>query len=371
MIYKGVHSGRLERWLGIDTIERIQRDMKGWYGPPIHLLDVPGSVRITKDGDFIGPFEHGYFASAKDVLFSRMKNVIFKPKFDAHKFGAFASISDALSEMSGGKRQALNYGSIQKVGTAAGAIGGAVSLWYPGTMPAAGTVGTAAPGGVALTKANTGALAFTNPSGGDTTHLVGADVSASVVNTSLLLYDRLYSVTKTMASTATEAVTGVPTRYQSTTAGDPDYIGGNFLTIECRTVLPATAHNWTTCTYVDQDNSAATLPSVTGISSCAANRVDISVGWFAPLVSGGTGIKNLTQMQCSASVATGAIDFTIGHPIGFMTFPVANMIFPFDWLTNRDLAPRIFDDACLALMQMPQPASSACTFSGNIYIGQG
>ena len=114
------------------------------------------------------------------------------------------------------------------------------------------------------------------------------------------------------ASTATEAVTGVPTRYQSTTPGAHDYAGNNFLMIECRTALPATAHNWTTCTYTDQDgNTGATLPSVTGNSSNIINRLDQPVGtWFCPLASGDSGIKNLTQMQCSASVASGAIDFT-------------------------------------------------------------
>ncbi|WP_311965189.1 hypothetical protein, partial [Acinetobacter baumannii] len=58
-------------------------------------------------------------------------------------------------------------------------------------------------------------MAFDNPSSG-TLHLIGADFSASVANNAVMLYDRIFDVAKTMNSTATEAVTGVPTRYQST-----------------------------------------------------------------------------------------------------------------------------------------------------------
>jgi hypothetical protein len=71
-------------------------------------------------------------------------------------------------------------------------------------------------------------------------------------------------------------------------------------------------------------------------------------------------------MQCSASVATGVIWFMIGHPIGFMSFPVINSMMPFDWLTNRNQAPRVFDSACLALLEPMKPATTATTYTGMI-----
>ena len=54
-----------------------------------------------------------------------------------------------------------------------------------------------------------------------------------------------------MNSTATEAVTGVPTRYQSTTASAEDYIPEITSASSSwrHRALAATAHNWTTCTY--------------------------------------------------------------------------------------------------------------------------
>jgi hypothetical protein len=370
--HRSVHSGRLERWLGRDRIEQISRNMAGWYGPPINLSDCPGSVWVGKDGDFTGDFERGAFASAADSLADHLRALwkrAGKPVYLREPvFGAgFASISDALARASGGFSQQIN-GNVQKTGPT-GVVGVASSLWRMPGSPAVGGAGSAAPGGRALTDATTGAMQFTNPASG-TLHLVGADFSASIINNTLMLYDRIFDVAKTMASTATEAVTGVPTRYQSSTSTNADYAGGNFLFIEVGgTALAATAHNWTTCLYRNQagtDNQ--TLPSVTGNASAIVDRFDMPANtWFCPLASGDSGIMDLAQLQCSASVATGAINFVIGHPIGIMSFPVINTLMPFDWLTNRNQAPRIFDDAALALFEMPKPATTATVYTGMIY----
>jgi hypothetical protein len=147
-----------------------------------------------------------------------------------------------------------------------------------------------------------------------------------------------------------------------------DYIGGNFLFVQVGgTALAATAHNWTVCLYNDQANAASTLPSLTGNASAIVDRLDHPVAqWFAPLESGDNGIMKLTQMQCSAAVATGEIWFMIGHPLGFMSFPVINSMLPFDWLTNRNQAPRVFDNACLAFLEPLKPATGTTTYTGNV-----
>lgn len=368
---KHVHSDRLERWLGTQTVEQLSANFRDWYGPPVHLLDCPGSVRVTPGGDFIGPFEHGYAVSFHDAMRDRLRRIWHRLGTPHHGLlnAGFASISDALSRASSGYSQMLN-GNIAKSGPTK-VVGSCSSLWRVGTQPAAGGAGAAAPGGTAHTDANTGAMAFTNPSSG-TLHLVGADFSASVINNAIMVYDRLFSVAKTINSTATEAVTGVPSRYQSTTSTAMDYIGGNFLFMEVgATQLANTAHNWTVCTYKDQADAASTLPSIAGNPGAVAtivDRFDMPVNtWFAPLESGDSGIKALTQMQCSAAVATGALNFVIGHPLGVMSFPVINSLLPFDWLTNRNQAPRIFDDACVALFELPAPATTATTYNGIIY----
>jgi hypothetical protein len=360
------HAGRLERWLGKDKIAHAQASMKGWPAAPIHLLDCPGSVRVTSDGDFLGPFERGYFMSALDALEAAWARAT---KVSPNQLNVgFASISDALARASSGNKQCLPFFKTMIPVTNAHH-----SMWRSGATawPPIGTTPSAAPGGDAPTNATTGALLYTNPASG-TGHLTGADAGCAAISHSLLLYDRIFHVAKTINSTATEAVTGVPTRYQSITSTDMNYAGGNFLFVEIGvTALAATAHNWTVCTYTDQDgNTGATLPSVTGVSGCVIDRLDIVLGapWWCPLATGDTGIKNLTQMQCSALVATGTAYFVIGHPIGFMMFPVINSMIPFDWLTNRDLAPRIFDNACLAFLSIFQPNTTTPNYQGYVYV---
>ena len=366
---RSVHSDRLERWLGAEKVAHISRSMRGWYGPPIHLIDVPGSVRVCGDGDFIGPFERGYAASAMDALrehLQRLWRAGGRVQYGCADVG-FASISDALLRASSGFSQKPG-GMFNTVGPT-GVVGVTTSLHKLGPQPIAGVAAAAAPGGTAFVDTDTGGMIFTNPSGGATLHLVGADVSASVINNTLLCYDRIFGVLKAMASTATQAVTGVPTRYQSTTNTNPDYIGGNFGFVEVGlTALAATAHNWTVCTYLDQANAASTLPSLTGNSGAITHRLDHPVQrWFAPLEAGDVGMKAWTQMQCSASVATGLINFVIGHPLGFMSFPVINSVLPFDWLTNRDQAPRIFDDAYIAFLEINKPTTTATTYTGQLH----
>ena len=368
-MFQATHTQRLERWLGAPRIEQLRFAMRGWYGPPIHLIDCPGSVRVTKDGDFVGQFNRGFFCSAADAFEDHVKRVLggLSQPWPITAYAGFSSISDALSRASQGFRQGFN-GQILKAGPT-GVVGVTSSLWRLGSMPVAGGAPAAAPGGTAFSSVTTGAMGWTNPAVG-TMRLTGADMNANIVNNTLLLYDRIFGVVKTMASVATEAVSGVPTRFQSTTPTSEDYAGGNFLSIEVGgTALAATAHNWTVCLYTDQDgNTGATLPSVTGNASAIVDRLDQPVQtWFCPLASGDSGIKELDQMQCSASVATGVIWFIVGHPIGFMSFPIINTLFPFDWLTNRDQAPYIPNSACLALYEILKPATTATTYTGRIY----
>lgn len=375
---RSIHSGRLERWLGKEKLEDIAFRMRNgggmghkWYGPPIYLLDVPGEVWITGDGDFVGGFKRGAFDSALDSFQRHLRALwvaagkpIYQPE-PVFSVG-FTSVSDVLSKQSQGYGQDRTF--FKNGGTAT--VGQAMSLWRLPATPAAGSTGAAAPGGTVHTSADTGALTYTNPATG-TMHLVGADAYASIANQSIFVYDRLFSVAKTINSTATEAVTGVPTRYQNTTATAADYIGGNFLTVFTgATAMAATAHNWTVCTYTNQANTAGqTLPSVIGVSGALADSCDLATPrWFAPLANNDTGIKALTQMQCSALVATGSAEFVIGHGLGLMVFPVGSVPYPFDWLTNKKQLPRVFDNACISFMEWPKQSASATTYGGAIYL---
>lgn len=366
--YRATPATRLERWLGAEKVAQLSQAMCNpvatWYGKPIAVHGVPGRVYVGKDGDFCGAIEAGQEVSAierAEHLYKRMRNAARARMFRRQR-GAIGSLDAALAAYFGGGNRTFSF---LKSGTT-GVVNATNTLWFVGSQPAAGAAAAAAPGGTVPTDATTGSWVFDNPSSG-TQHFVFGNPIASVAANTLLLYDRIFSVTKTMNSTATEAVTGVPTRYQSTTTGAADSAENNFLMIECRTALPATAHNWTTCLYTDQGGTGTvTLPSVTGNSSNIVNRLDQPAGsWFCPLATGDTGIQQLDQMQCSAAVASGAIDFTIGHPIAFMPCGIANFVCEKDGLTTSISLERIFDDACLAFLEIVKSATTATTYTGS------
>lgn len=367
-----VNSSQLERFLGPEALEQISASMARWYGPPVAMAHVPGNVWAQPGGDFSGRIAAGGFATAAclvEDLGRRAKRALrrWSRRQLTTSNAGFSSLSDLISETTvAGKRQDLFF---QKAGTTR-VVGATNSLWRVGNQPAAGTAASAAPAGVAPTRATLGALPFNNAAvGGDTTHFVGAQgLLATAAPTALLMYDRIYSVAKTMNSTATEAVSGSPTRYQNTVAGSVDSAEGNFLFVECGTALAATAHNWATCLYTNQAGTTGrTLPTLAGNSANIANRIDHPVGqWFAPLAAGDIGIRALTQMQCSAAVATGTIDFVIGHPIAWLPFPALGLPSIVDGINTAFNLVRIFDDACLAFLEPFAAATTASTYTGTV-----
>lgn len=361
---RSTHAAKLERWLGADEIENISRQMKDWYGPPIALHNVPGAVFARGGGDFVGPIEGGGAATLKDFICDRATRKFRRfVERQSRTMHSFSSLSDLISEATSGKRREFFFNKTGSTGVAAATN----SLWNTNGVPPTGAAAGSAPGGTVTDDATTGAFPFVNPTGGDTHHLVSAMIYASVAANSLLFYDRIFHVNKTMNSAATEAVTGVPNRYQNTTQGAVDSIEGNFLFIVSPTALAATAHNWTVCTYLDQANAASTLPSVTGNASNIANRLDMPTQtWFCPLETGDRGIKALTQMQCSAAVATGTVEFVIGHPLAFFPCPIANLALPWDGINSAFSLVRIFDDACLTFLEMLKPSTTATTYTGQI-----
>lgn len=359
----GTHAGELERWLGRESVESVSEAMRSWYGRPIPLAGVPGDVHVYAGGDIRGRIKAGRFVGAVDVaegIGRRIRRAARAMASDATVYSGFASLSAFIAAYST-PAQVRRF-PFTKVGPS-GTTSACHSLWQSAGSPAAGAAGSAAPGGRATDAATTGAFALRNAAGGQTMKFAAAYPAASVLGNTLLLYDRIYDVAKTMSSSTAESVTGVPSRYQSTTPGAEDSAEDNFLFIETQTALGATAHNWTVCQYTDQaGNTGHTLPAVTGISSCAAQRLDMPLmQWFAPLASGDTGIRALTQMQCSASV-TGGINFVMGHPIAWMPCPVANQVCFVDGVTTA--FARIFDDAALAFMEITKPSGTATSYAG-------
>lgn len=354
--HRSPHAGRLERFLGPEA-EALSASMRGWYGPPIRVAGVPGGLVVGGDGDFRGAPRVGFFTSLLDRLDAYLRRAV---AHNAGMLGAGFSSVDGLIAAATNPATRRDFAFV-KTGTT-GVANVTSSLWRCAGQPSAAAASSAAPGGRVPTDATPGAFPFVNPTGGQTQHILNAFPFANAINT-LLLYDRIYDVAKTMNSIAAEAVSGVPTRYQSAVASAADYAGGNFMFVEVGTVLPATAHNWTTINYVNQAGNAAVLPSLAGVSGAIVNRLD-HAGWFAPLAAGDTGIKALTQIQASALVASGAVDFAIGHPLAWFPLGIAALVVPFDGVNTLINLARVFDDAAMAFLEVSKPATTAATYSG-------
>ena len=148
-------------------------------------------------------------------------------------------------------------------------------------------------------------------------------------------------------------MSGTPTRYQSATTSAADYAGNNFLMIECRTALAATAHNWTVCTYTDQDgNTGATLPSVTGNSGNIINRLDQPrFVDFCPLWPVVTPASR-TSLRCSARLRSPLARSTSSATRSPSCRAASRTSCVKDGLTTSISLEGIMDNACLALLEI-------------------
>lgn len=384
------HSQRLERWLGPQAVEGVSRAMRRFYWP-VALHGVPGVVYAMPGGDFRGEIRAGQEASAVDraldalnrherarraaVAQHRIVISPFRREID-RRAHAFASLSALIAAATtGGKKVDVIF---NKTGVASNAAGNCIDLWGAAGQPAAGAAGGAAPAGTVPTNSTAGALGFRNASvNANTSRFTTGWANASVAGNTLLLYDRLFAAAKTMNSTAIEGVTGVPTRYQSQVATNDDYIGGNFCFPSVpTTVLANTAHNWLAgdvgsptqgMTYYDQAGVQSAFQLIAGVAACVVRGLDLAAGnWFIPLASTDVGVGRLGTMQCSAAVATGTIDFVIGHAIAFLPCPVANMTCIVDGINTAFNLAKVFDNACLALLELPKPATTATVYSGQL-----
>ena len=360
------HSTRLERWLGASNVEHVSQAMANWYGPPIAVAGVPGEVYATGDGDFIGQIRAGWEATWEDRardLMHRLRRGIRTASYSSKStLHSLSSVADIISKATAGKSRTFSFNKVGPTGVADVTS----TLWRVGPQPSAGSTPGGPPAGRQVDQTIVGAFPYTLPVSPDQQFFVSAFVLGSVAGNTLLLYDRIFDIAPNMNSSATQAVTGVPLRYQNTTGGNPDSIDGNFLFFEVGgTALAATAHNWTVCSYNDQTGAAGAVPLLTGNASAIVDRLDHPNNqWFAPLAVGDTGIKALTQLQLSAAVATGVCNAVIGHPLAWIPVPIASMALTIDGVMTAFQLQRIFDNAALSFLEVVKPSTTATTYTG-------
>jgi len=356
------HSQKLERWFGSETVERISREMESWYGPPILVGNTPSgsAVWAGKGGDFVGPLRGGGFGNAAEFYAQRIRRIgrQYARRQRATANAGFASLSDLISEATaGGKRQDMVFikGATTNAATNQ-------TMWGLGVFPSAGAAGSAIPGGSVPTNATAGSLPFANATGGDTLHITTVQSQFTSVAT-LLLYDRIFhAATVLHSTTGNQAVSGVPTRYATTTSG------GNFLTLEATSTLGSTAHN-VTITYTDQAGNIAEAGSAQAVTvSSVANRIPLA-NFFYLLNAGDYGVRTVTNIAMSA-VNSNNSQLMMGHPLMFIPQPVANAMVVMDGINSAFNLVQVVDGACLAFLAL-QTATTASTAIGSIVMVSG
>jgi hypothetical protein len=321
---------------------------------------VPGKVYATGDGDFIGNMEAGYFAGLADRFESFLKRAQRNARLQSNV--GFQSLNEMIAAATAGTGKRRDFYYFKTV-TATSAA--ACTFFYSDGSPAAGATPAAAPAGTTCSQTTTGSFPFNNPSSGEQ-YLVNGFYGVGAVGQPAMLCDRLFSVAKTMNTTAAESVNGVCTRYQSTVTTSDDYAGGNFITPEITTTLSATAHNHTVIQYTNQSGvTASIIPSIAGVSAAARFRIDLANNrWFLPLAAGDTGIQNVTQLQVSAAIATGQICYSIYHPLALFPALTSGGILPMDFVNSAFSMARILDNACLSFISPQSPATQTLYMTG-------
>jgi len=327
------HAQKLEGWLGSEWMEQTSEATKDFYAP-IPIANVPGDISVYK-GDFYGHTMVGGFTSLSDLIYE-------------------ATV--------GGKKQDYMFSKTGVTGVA----NVSNTLWYEGVVPAAGADGAALPGGTACVNTTVGGFLHSDPATGDSLHFTGGYIAGSVVPNLVMLYDRIWMGAPTMNTASTQTITYTQARYNGATS-----CVGNFIFMEVgATPLAATAHN-NTVIYTNQAGSAiATTGAVAGVSGAIAKRLD-HAQWFIPLAAGDTGVELLKSYTCSATVATGVMNLCLGHPIALLPCIVANQVVIIDGINSAFNMNRIETDACLALLEISKPATTATSYFGQISLCSG
>lgn len=231
------------------------------------------------------------------------------------------------------------------------------SSWtLTGSPQAGGTPPTGA--GEVPTKATTGALFFTNPTGGNITALAGANFSGAV-NQSFFLYDRLVHTSGLVGNSASAQTVN------SVAVNRPDSTGeGAQIFLEVYTATGGSATT-VTASYTNQAGTSGRTTISTTYPASMAARYSIQL----PLQAGDTGVRSVESITLAATTGTaGNIGVTIARPVFAFPAGISQIAVNADFLVTG--LAGIDDDACLFYYALP-PSTSAGALLGYLFLAQG
>jgi len=236
------------------------------------------------------------------------------------------------------------------------------SLWKVGAIPAAGADPATTPGTAYDDTA--GSMFFPDQSS-DRKFLLSFGASSQPPASSLVLYDRLVGVSGiSVASTGNKTINS---------AALPRYSGADSEGVECwlevTTATTATAPVVSLNSYTNQAGTTGRAGGTVTFPAAATN-VDTIIGPM-PLQAGDTGIRSIeVGLNVATAASAGVINVLLLRRIAAIALPTANEYYETQYVGEMLALPRIFDGACLCLMQYAV-SNTATTFNGKIMVGYG
>jgi hypothetical protein len=290
----------------------------------------------------------------------------------------FPSIDSIATAVTNGQKQTLDFSRVLVTGATSAAGRWHEALSGGGTGGAFTLTGTAG-AGVVCNQSTAGALPLNTAVSPATRHLLNGNVitsSTTAVPAYVLLTDIIHMYRSCSVVTTPSTLTNHPTW---TGTGDTRMTNANGVYASVLMTTASTAAAQLTLTYTNQAGTAGrttTAPngSVFGPvaatpAGCFLNQTTVTAttgGLFAPLATGDLGVQKVDSYAINANGTGGAACIILHRPIAWIPVAAANSASVLDFLTGVPGLPRIYDDACLAIISRVGGAYAA----GGVLEGQ-
>lgn len=223
--------------------------------------------------------------------------------------------------------------------------------------------------GVALTKSDQGGINHgqnVTPMSKHLTRFLIMSSSATGLPMTYMLCDYLFYYPFIDQETADQPLTNI--------ASLTRYTDGKGVQVLC---VSTNANTGTlpsfTITYTNSDGVTGRISPVSRVqSSTVAGSILTSIGGtsataqcFVPLQDGDSGVRSIQSVQISGTPDVGLMCFVLVKPL--ITGVLLEQTAPHEWAALSDSQlPRIYDDACLNVLCLPQGSLSGVAFHGDI-----
>lgn len=291
----------------------------------------------------------------------------------------FVSHDDLVNQTTAlGKRQVLDFSRTLVTGATS-----AAGRWHE-AMSGGGTGGPftltgTAGAGVVCNSSTAGALPLNTAVSPSTRHILSGYAitsSATAVPAYVLLTDIIHMYRSCSVVTTPSTLTNHPTW---TGTGDTRMTNAVGVYASVLLTTASSAAGQLTLTYTNQAGTAGRTtaapngsvfgPVAATPAGCFLNQTTVSAttgGLFSPLATGDTGVQRVDSYAINAGATGGSACIILHRPIAWIPVAAANAASVIDFYTGVPGLPRIYDDACLAIISRVGGAYAA----GGVIEGQ-